>query len=125
MIFGTQYDHSDIATMSGHAPDPPLTEPTVINGVLYGMANDETLDMAEFGVTEVHAGYGDDTGAVVFRTKSKVSPAGQIAENVMFGSDGKLKERVVYAHDKADFKTVLGKSPSFDEEIRKIIFSRR
>ena len=55
MIFDTQFDHDEVATLAGNPPPPPPTEPTVIDDVLYGTDKDETLSAAEFGVT----GYAD------------------------------------------------------------------
>ena len=84
-IFGTQYDHNTIATMAGNPPDPPLGEPTVIDGVLYGTDNDETLDAGMYGVTEVHAGYGDDT---VIGTSGNDRLDGGHGEDRLEGGDG-------------------------------------
>ena len=54
-IFDQQYDQKTIAKLAGNEIDPPLTEPTVIDGTLYGTDADETLTG-----TNVDAGYGDD-----------------------------------------------------------------
>ena len=59
-IYNQQYDHQQVAELAGHPPDSPLTEPTVIDGVLYGTDQGETLEASDHGVAEVNGGYGDD-----------------------------------------------------------------
>ena len=62
MIFNQQFDHDEVATLAGNPPDPPLTEPTVIDGVLHGTnGNDGELEAALFGVNQVQGNYGDDS----------------------------------------------------------------
>ena len=61
MIFNQQFDHETVATLAGNSPDPPLTEPTVIDGVLHGTDGDDgNLDASRSRSTKSKAGYGDD-----------------------------------------------------------------
>ncbi|MEM7311906.1 MAG: LamG-like jellyroll fold domain-containing protein [Planctomycetota bacterium] len=59
-IFDQQFDHNQVRSLAGYEPEEPNDQPTVVDGVLHGTHGDDTLDAAAFGVTEIHAGYGDD-----------------------------------------------------------------
>ena len=89
MVFDSQYDRNAVATLAGNPPDPPLTEPTVIDGVLYGTdANekgDNKLMAVEYGVTSIHGGYGDDT--LVGTTGNDVLIGGH-GEDRLYGGAG-------------------------------------
>ena len=60
-VYGSQLDSNAIEALAGLEVEEPLTEPTVMDGVLYGTDDDESLDAATHNVNQVHAGYGDDT----------------------------------------------------------------
>jgi hypothetical protein len=85
MIFDSQYDRGEVATLAGNPPAPPLTDPTVIDGVLYGTDRDETLNAADYNVTKVHAGYGDD---IVIGTDRDDVLAGGHGEDRLEGGAG-------------------------------------
>ena len=60
-IYDTQYDRHQVATLAGYQPDSPLTNPTVIDGVLYGtLSDDGNLDAGTAGVNSVFGDYGND-----------------------------------------------------------------
>ena len=79
-IYDQQYDQNVIATMAGHEPDPPLTEPTEIDGTLYGTDAGETLTGSN-----VNAGYGDD---LVIGTNGNDVLRGGHGEDRVEGGDG-------------------------------------
>ena len=61
-ILDTQLGHRQVATLAGNPLAEPPAVPTVDeHGVLHGSDNGESLDAIQYGVTEVHGGYGDDT----------------------------------------------------------------
>jgi hypothetical protein len=84
-IFDSQFDAHAVAALAGYEPDPPLAEPTVINDVLYGTDMDDELSASDYGATDVHAGYGDDT---VIGTARNDRLDGGHGEDWLEGGDG-------------------------------------
>ncbi|WP_324293472.1 LamG-like jellyroll fold domain-containing protein, partial [Moorena producens] len=85
VIYDSQFSHDEVSTLAGNPPPPPLTEPTVIDGVLQGTDGNDVLDAGEHGVTEVHGGYGDDE---VIGTSGNDVLNGGHGEDVLRGGDG-------------------------------------
>ena len=85
MILDSQFNHNQVAELSGNPPIEPPTEPTVIDDVLVGSDSDERLDAAEFGVQQVHGGYGND---LVIGTAGDDVLDGGHGEDVLEGGDG-------------------------------------
>ena len=65
VILDSQYDRNEVAVLSGNPPPAPLESATVIDGVLQGSDDGErgatALRATNFGVNQVHGGYGNDT----------------------------------------------------------------
>ena len=85
VIYDSQFSHDEVSTLAGNPPPPPLTDPTVIDGVLQGTDGNDVLDAGEHGVTEVHGGYGDDE---VIGTAGNDVLNGGHGEDVLRGGDG-------------------------------------
>ena len=100
-IYGSQLSHDQIADLGGVPSDPPLVEPTVIEGVLVGTLRDDvddhTLDAGQYQVNAVFGDYGDDlliaNPQVVSSHNSLPSPSQAIDlgdfANVLNGGHGK------------------------------------
>ena len=61
IVYSRQYDREEIAQMAGYAPEPPPTDPYVMDGWLYGTDSDDVLNTTAYGVNNADGGYGDDT----------------------------------------------------------------
>lgn len=63
-IFDSQYDRHQVKALAGVEDPPPLDDPTVIEGVLVGTLEGDTLDLNQpeyAGVNAAFGDYGNDT----------------------------------------------------------------
>ena len=60
MIYDSQLEHSEVAELSGNGPTTPPATAEGQGDVLVGSDSDEELRAADYGVTQVNGGYGDD-----------------------------------------------------------------
>jgi Ca2+-binding RTX toxin-like protein len=60
IVYNRQYDSDQIAQLAGYAPEPPPTDPYVMDGWLYGTDSNDVLNTTAYGVHSADGGYGDD-----------------------------------------------------------------
>ena len=80
-----EVDFEIAAHTDGGDHHPVLGNPVVKNGRLHGTDKDEVLDAGEYGVMDVHGGYGDDT--VIGTSKGDVLQGGH-GEDRLIGGNG-------------------------------------
>ena len=94
-IFNSQYDDQQVAALADHEGEPPLDEPTVIDGVLVGTLEDDLdLDAGDAGVNAVFGDYGNDVltaspdGGVIRGYSSSEALSFVVFANVLNGGHG-------------------------------------
>ncbi len=80
-LYGTQFSRQEVAALAGVEPEEPLSEPTVIDGVLHGTDRGEWLR----NTTHAHGGYGDDR---ILGTSADDRLDGGHGEDLLIGGEG-------------------------------------